>query len=156
MAAIALVAITALAANLNVFHVNPSHYPSTPLDMDTGDVLGDMYFDLRSVVQPIECAHPDNRTARDCDNQEVVASDLVITKLVLDVKMPFGTYGRCNICVNGTDHHGNNSCVNGKYWCMCGGYDPHSSSQCGPEVGMENITEHMAQTVPEPQRKILS
>ena len=71
--------------DLTVFHVNPAHYPAAPLNMDTGDALGDLYFDLRSVVTPIECAHPSPETGRDCDNQEVVANDLVITKLVLSV-----------------------------------------------------------------------
>lgn len=111
----------------------------------TGDALGDMYFDMRSVATPMECAHPDPESAHDCDNQEVTAPDLVITKLVLDVKGKGpvdGDYGRCNICVNGTDHHGNNSCIDGVYWCLCGDY--HASKQCGPDVGLENITESMS------------
>ena len=128
--------------NLTVFHVNPSTYAPAPLNMDTGDALGDMYFDLRSVGLPIECAHPSPETGRDCDNQEVVANDLVVTKLVLDVNLPYGDYGRCNICVNGTDHHGNNSCVNGVYWCSCGGYSS-KPKQCGPAVGKEDLVSHM-------------
>ena len=127
--------------DLTVFHVNPAHYPAAPLNMDTGDALGDLYFDLRSVVTPIECAHPSPETGRDCDNQEVVANDLVITKLVLSVT-EFGEYGRCNICVNGTDHHGNNSCTNGAYWCSCGDYG--KSEQCGPAVGRMNLTDQYA------------
>ena len=79
-----------LATDLTVFHVNPASYPAAPINMDTGDALGDMYFDLRSLATPIECAHPTPQTARDCDNEEVVANDLVVTKLVLDVNLPFG------------------------------------------------------------------
>ena len=130
-----------MGTDLTVFHVNPASYPAAPINMDTGDALGDLYFDLRAVVLPIECLHPSERTSHDCDNQEVVADDLVITKLVLDVKEPFGEYGRCNICVNGTDHHGNNSCVNGVYWCSCGSYG-HEAKQCGPKVGYEDLKTH--------------
>jgi len=104
-----------------------------------------MYFDMRSVATPMECAHPTPESAHDCDNVEVTSPDLVVTKLVLSVKGQGpvdGDYGRCNICVNGTDHHGNNSCADGVYWCMCGDY--HSSKQCGPSVGLENITESMS------------
>ena len=89
--------------NVTVFHVNPASYAPVPLNMNTGDALGDMYFDIRSVGLPLECASGDPTTAHDCDNAEVVSNDLVITKLTLQVRLPFGDYGRCNICVNGTD-----------------------------------------------------
>merc|ERR1711998_229672 len=126
---------------LTVYHVNPIIYGAPPVNMDTGDALGDMYFDLRSVSLPIECAHPSPITAHDCDNQEVVANDLVINKLVLEVdKRKFGEYGRCNICVNGTDHHGNNSCTNGVYSCVCGDY--YRSRPCNGSFGVENLTSH--------------
>ena len=49
-----------------------------------------MYFDLRGVVTPLECAHPSPSTAHDCDNPEVVSPDLVITKLKLEVGLSFG------------------------------------------------------------------
>ena len=42
-----------------------------------------------------------------------------------------------NVCVNGTREGGNHSCVDGVYWCKCG-FPLH---QCGPAVGMENVTE---------------
>ena len=42
-------------------------------------------------------------------------SSQVINKLILEVdSRKYGAYGFCNICVNGTDHHGNNSCTNGQ------------------------------------------
>jgi hypothetical protein len=125
--------------NLTIFHVNPSTFPAVPINMDTADLLGDAYFDLRSVGIPIECQHPSSE-ARDCNNSEVVGDDLVITKLILEVDPNFGPYGRCNICVNGSDHHGNNSCVDGVYDCICS----PGISPCGPAVGYENITEHQA------------
>ena len=78
-----------------------------------------MYFDMRSKALPIECA--DDPTSMDCTNPEVTANDLVITKLILEVDTEKYTkaYGRCNICVNHTDHHGNNNCTNGEYTCAC-------------------------------------
>ena len=92
--------------------------------MNTGDAEGDLYFDLRSVYMPLECAHPSPYTAvrdlslcrdgrrfffsqrrplpvllqHDCDNIEVTAPDLAITKLVLEVDSRWSDYGRCNIC----------------------------------------------------------
>jgi hypothetical protein len=66
----------------------------------------DMYFDMRSKALPIECAQ--DPTSLDCTNPEVTANDLVITKLILEVDTDsYSTnYGRCNVCVNHTDHHG--------------------------------------------------
>lgn len=59
--------------------------------MNTADILGDMYFDLRSKALPIECASNDPNKGRDCDNAEVANnSALVITKLVLEVNPDFG------------------------------------------------------------------
>jgi hypothetical protein len=95
----------AYAVNITIYHVNAATYGAAPVNMNTGDALGDMYFDLRSVDIALECAHPSASTAHDCDNQEVVATDLAITKLVLEVDSRYGGYGRCNVCVNGTDHH---------------------------------------------------
>ena len=87
---------------LTVYHVNPRSYSPTPLNMDTGDDVGDMYFDMRTKALPLECAAKPK--SADCSNAEVVADDLVVTKLTLDVRLPFGSYGMCNVCVNGTDH----------------------------------------------------
>jgi hypothetical protein len=89
-------------ANLTIFHVNPSSYSAAPINMDTGDARGDMYFDFRSVLVPVECV-PGVPHGHDCDNTEVVANDLVVTKLALEVDTAFGPYGACNICVNGSE-----------------------------------------------------
>eukprot|EP00037_Helgoeca_nana_P017311 m.163931 g.163931 ORF g.163931 m.163931 type:complete len:310 (-) comp23933_c0_seq4:143-1072(-) len=129
------------AVNITVFHVNPEEYGVAPINMNTADALGDMYFDLRTKGLPIECASGDPAAARDCDNAEVANnSALVITKLIVEIDSRTGDYGRCNICVNGTDNHGNNSCTNGVYDCTCGGFGP--PEPCGQAVGVENITEH--------------
>ena len=48
-------------ANITVFHINEVSFGAAPLNMNTGDALGDMYFDLRSKALAIECQ------ARRCD-----------------------------------------------------------------------------------------
>jgi hypothetical protein len=45
------------AINISVFHVNPATYGVAPINMNTADLLGDMYFDMRSKALPIECAN---------------------------------------------------------------------------------------------------
>jgi len=129
------------AQNITVYHVNPTTFGHTPINMDTGDALGDLYFDLRSVDLPIECAKPDANPT-DCQNQEVVAKNLGITRLTLEVDSRFyGEYARCNICVNGSDHHGHNNCTDGEYICGCGGF--RTPEPCDERyVGKEDLTEH--------------
>jgi hypothetical protein len=124
---------------VEVYHINPAQYGAAPINMNTGDVLGDMYFDLRSKALSIECSDAKNaaRNAHTCANAEVASPDLVMTALELAVQTPFGAYGRCNICVNHTDHHGNNSCTNGVYDCTgCGDCE---------SVGRWNITQIFGQ-----------
>eukprot|EP00658_Telonema_sp_P-2_P048187 TRINITY_DN3666_c0_g2_i3.p1 TRINITY_DN3666_c0_g2~~TRINITY_DN3666_c0_g2_i3.p1 ORF type:complete len:185 (-),score=41.19 TRINITY_DN3666_c0_g2_i3:674-1228(-) len=127
--------------NITVYHVNQATYGAAPVNMDTGDALGDMYFDFRSVDLPMECAKPSPSTQHDCENAEVTSDNLVITKLVLTVDNRFGEYGRCNVCVNGTDHHGHNNCTDGQYLCSCGERGK-PLEECGAAVGQENVTEH--------------
>eukprot|EP00911_Craspedida_sp_UC1_P002156 UC1_evm4s1656 len=109
--------------------------------MNTADILGDMYFDLRGVSVPLECAHPNAHSAHDCDNPEVIDPNLIIAEVTLTVDNRFGNYGRCNLCVNGTDHHGNNSCTSGDYWCSCGDYT--HTAPCGRAVGQQNLSAWM-------------
>jgi hypothetical protein len=42
------------AKNVTVYHVNPVVYGVAPVNMNTADLLGDMYFDLRTKALPIE------------------------------------------------------------------------------------------------------
>ena len=134
--------VPANAINITVYHVNPAQYGVAPVNMDTGDALGDAFFDLRSVSTPLECAviTPDND--HDCKNAEVTSPNLVITKLVLEIDRQTGEYGRCNICVNGTDNHGNNNCTNGDYVCSCG--DFHHAAPCGAAVGKSDLATRYA------------
>jgi hypothetical protein len=134
------------ATELTVFHVNEASFPVAPVNMNTGNANGDAYFDFRSVDLPIECANVTKENAHDCKNAELVGKDIVITKLILEVDShSFGTYGYCNLCVNGSDHipGSNISCTDGKYNCICGA-KPHSLEPpyvpCGPSVGMANLS----------------
>ncbi len=129
------------ATKITVFHVNPVTYGAAPINMDTADELGDMYFDMRGVMTPIECAQNSSATAHDCDNGEVVSDDLVITKLRLEVDSRWGDYARCNICINGSDHHGHDNCTDGEYICGCGSF--YQPGPCTPPVGRWNLTERM-------------
>lgn len=127
-----------------VYHVNPLHEGVLPLNMDTADLNGDMFFDLRSKVESIECS-PANRHSShssDCSNGEVVDTDLVVTKLTLEVRGGVGEYGRCNICLkSGVDPFTGLSCTPGEYFCTCGSYyRPHACNN-DTTVGVENITE---------------
>jgi len=107
--------------NITVYHINPSTFGDVPVNENTGDLHGDMYFYLRSTLTPMECRTPSPSTAKDCANAEVVATDLIVRELVLEVDDRFTNYALCNVCVNGSDHHGNNHCKDGSYTCTCRG-----------------------------------
>lgn len=113
------------ATNITVFHVNPLEQGPIPLNMDTGDVRGDLYFVMRSVGRPIECAK--NPTAEDCIDAEVVSPTLVATKLLVEVNPDYGGYGMCNIC--SPKFHPIN-CTMGKYFCM----GKYNSTRVGTET----------------------
>ena len=92
-------------AELDVYHVNPPSFSDTPLDMNTGDDAGDMFFNLQSTFAPILCRNRSSPLAASltCKNAETNAPDLVVTKLRLAVDRRFGGYQLCNICVDGHD-----------------------------------------------------
>ncbi len=49
-------------ATINVFHINPSHYGAAPINMNTGDVRGDMYCELTRWIVRCICAEADGCT----------------------------------------------------------------------------------------------
>jgi len=89
------------AKNITVYHVNPASFSAAPLNMNTADLNGDMYFDLRTRGLPLECGIWRNLSfwsQLDCDNPEVAnVSDLAITKLVLEVDTRWADYANCNL-----------------------------------------------------------
>eukprot|EP00750_Incisomonas_marina_P019263 INCI3269.2.p1 GENE.INCI3269.2~~INCI3269.2.p1 ORF type:complete len:464 (-),score=57.28 INCI3269.2:404-1627(-) len=109
------------AVNLTVYHINPLSALAdggSPIDMDTADPAGDFYFDmLEEYVYPLECPHGSDSPGAVCQNREVAAPDLVVTKLTLAAAQPFGSYARCNLCVNHTDHY-HHTCEDGTYFCF--------------------------------------
>lgn len=90
------------AENITVYHINPHHYGPNPINMDTGDAAGDMFFDLYiAIINPLVC--PDGaRSGHHCSNPEAAGPDLVVNELVLEVDRRYSIYARCNIGVNGT------------------------------------------------------
>lgn len=89
------------ATNLTLYHVNELSYPTEPVNMNTADIDGDMYFDLRSRGIPLECGIWRNESwwsHFDCSNPEVAnVSKLAVTKLVVEVDMRWGDYADCNV-----------------------------------------------------------
>uniref|UniRef100_A0A7S4BPT5 Uncharacterized protein n=1 Tax=Chrysotila carterae TaxID=13221 RepID=A0A7S4BPT5_CHRCT len=120
-------AVDPLSKTITVFHVNPLREGVIPVNMDTADLRGDMFFDVHSKTLPIQCAVPPPSiySRIDCSNPEVVASDLVITKLQLNMRPSdsFGEYGRCNLCnATGVDPFSRLPCTPHEYFCTCGTY----------------------------------
>ena len=76
------------ATNITVYHANEHRFGAIPLNMDTGDSVGDLYFAMREIQLPIQCAHEPE--SEDCANVEASGNDLVVTKLTLEVRKPFG------------------------------------------------------------------
>lgn len=127
------------ARNITVFHVNSFDDGIVPIDMDTSNLAGEIYFDLRTVVLPIECDSP-NAWVGDCDNEEIVGADTVISKLTLEVDSRFGEYGRCNFCGNGTDPFSGLPCPAGEYFCTCGDYqNPYQCNETA--VGEQKLAQ---------------
>ena len=142
------------AKNITLYHVNERNYSTKPIDMNTADINGDMYFDLRSRGLPLECGPWINESfwsRLDCSNPEVAdVSKLAITKLVLEVDTRFGDYADCNVdpdtgvyscaCENVPDNctaltpHGKRKCehANGCDW-------DDADQRCEP-YGCPNIT----------------
>eukprot|EP00756_Hemistasia_phaeocysticola_P001850 Hpha_TRINITY_DN11283_c0_g1::TRINITY_DN11283_c0_g1_i2::g.167461::m.167461 len=89
------------AVNITVYHINPLHEGPIPINMDTGDLVGDLYFDVQNMDLPLKCAQTPNST--DCHNQELTDHDLVVNKVTLEVEDDYSTYAMCNIGKNGTD-----------------------------------------------------
>lgn len=74
------------AVNITVYHVNPHKYGAIPVNMDTGDATGDLFFDLFEVMMsPLECASGQKTPGHSCSNPEANGKDLMVNKLTLEV-----------------------------------------------------------------------
>ena len=140
----AATSVKSLMLNLTVYHVNPAHEGSMPINMDTADLRGDMMFDLQSKTLPLECVSEFADPA-DCSNGENIDADLVVSKMQLMLQRPsFGTYAKCNICLpSGVDPLSHLPCEPEKYFCTCNHHDDPWGHPyiCNNEtaVGMEEI-----------------
>jgi len=128
------------AQNITVYHVNPAKDGAIPLNMDTGNAPGDLFFDLLEVIiYPLNCPNG-KASGHQCGNPEA-SGDLNVNKLTLEVDTRYSGYAKCNICVNGTDGRGH-SCPSGEYFCYCstGGY-PGRDVPCNKTIGRENLVD---------------
>merc|ERR1719321_1296303 len=75
------------AKNLTVYHLNPASAGAVPINMDTGDARGDLFFYLGQFLLPMECANAskEGRAHFDCDNPERVDPNLVVTKVEMQI-----------------------------------------------------------------------
>jgi len=107
------------ALDLTVYHVHPANVSSVPVDMDTGDLYGDLFFFLDEFLLPLQCADPSYFFDKfECQNPEHRKGDLVATQVHLQVDSRFGNYAGCNLCT-GIDPFTRKPCKKGTYICDC-------------------------------------
>lgn len=129
------------AKNITIYHVNPHQLGAKPVNMDSGDAPGDMFFDFHNVIiMPLRCPHG-AQSGHGCSNPEAVAPNLVVNKVNLEIDSRFSEYARCNIGVNGTDGHGH-QCKEGTYCCYCQGTSRSETVNCNNTLGHENVKEY--------------
>jgi|GEM_PF-4857334 len=143
------------ATNITVYHVSPLQYGALPINMDSGDATGDMFYDLFEViVYPLACP---NGTAtksppefHGCENPEAEVSEhLMVNKLTLEVDALYSDYAKCNIGrENNTDGHGH-PCPHNMYCCFCDNpTDPHGPSiPCQDTVGRMSVYERFNSSI---------
>lgn len=133
------------ATNITVFHVNEHKYGAIPLNMDTGDAVGDMFFDMIEVIGvPLFCPNGSNTShegpsPNPCVNPEAVGENLVVNKLTLEVDSRFSGYAACNVGINGSDgfHH---PCKTDTYCCFCSTHSwPPRTVPCNSTVGHQSL-----------------
>ena len=146
------IATASVATNVTLYHINPLSYPTAPVDMDLGDVAGDLLFEFTQILKKFACRDRDEHPVRNdtpapnsnaCINTETQGKDLGVTKVVLSLsEQSYGPYATCNICVNGTSplNH-SHACAKGEYVCDCktDAY-PTQKVPCTASVGRENTT----------------
>lgn len=133
------------AKNITVYHVNEHKFGPIPLNMDTGDALGDMFFDMFEVIiQPLICQNGSNHSfgPNPCTNQEAAGKDLMVNKLTLEVDSRFSGYAMCNVGLNGTDPF-NHTCPTDTYCCFCN--VNREVVPCNATLGFENIYNSFSQ-----------
>jgi len=129
----------AFATNITVYHVNEHKFGAIPVNMDTGDATGDMFFDmLEVIIAPLKCqnASKPSHGPDPCINPEATGADLMVNKLTLEVDSRYSAYAACNVGVNGTDAFGH-KCKTDTYCCFCSFMS--SKPECKATPGYENV-----------------
>ena len=92
-------------STITVYHVNQRNY-SGLVNMNSADLRGDLFFDLRSKALPLECGPWRNHSfwsGFECSDSEVTAPNLAITMLQLEIDNRTTEYNDCNgVCVLAT------------------------------------------------------
>ena len=135
-----------------MYHVNPKRFGPIPINMDTADAAGDLFFEMmESLIAPLECSDParDPRSHFACDNPEADDPTDVINKLTVEVTGGYSEYALCNIGRNG-DGIGN-ACKDDTYCCFCFDFNrshwkghhhwPPPTTPCNATVGKANVYE---------------
>ena len=83
------------AVNLTLYHVNEANY-SGLANMNSGDVSGDASFMLRAAGLPWLCSNTSGQRddTYDCQDIEQSASDLVVSKVIVEVRDKKGKKGK--------------------------------------------------------------
>eukprot|EP00669_Euglena_mutabilis_P005178 TRINITY_DN16564_c0_g1_i1.p1 TRINITY_DN16564_c0_g1~~TRINITY_DN16564_c0_g1_i1.p1 ORF type:complete len:309 (+),score=36.90 TRINITY_DN16564_c0_g1_i1:28-954(+) len=134
------------AVNLTLYHIGPEWYPVLPTNQDTADWRGHVTFSFLSSLEHYDCSL--NSTSEWCKNPEIFtpSSQLVATRLILEVDPQFETYGQCNMCIQGhVFNHPDCPCRKGAYVCSCveesnGCAGVGGNIGCGSGVGRETLT----------------
>lgn len=134
------------AKNITIYHVNEHKFGAIPVNMDTGDAVGDMFFDMLEVIAyPLVCENgtkPSKFGPNPCENPEAGGKDLMVNKLTLEVDSRFSGYAACNVCLNGTDKFSGKPCETGTYFCDCYSHGfPPKAETCNSTVGYQELLE---------------
>ena len=134
------------AKNITVFHVNEHKFGAIPVNMDTADALGDMFFDMLEVIMyPLSCPNGTDTSfpkgfLNPCTNPEAEGADLRVNKVMLEVDGRYSGYAACNVGVNNSDPFGG-SCKTDTYCCDCltGSWLHPKKLPCNATLGYENL-----------------
>ena len=143
------------AKNITVYHVNELRFGAIPVNMDTGNALGDMFFDMLEVIMhPLACPNGTHTVTpayypNPCLNPEAVGADLRVNKLTLEVDSRYSGYAACNVGVNNSDPFGG-ACRSDTYCCDC--FDApsrlrHKKVPCNATLGFENLFESFGKLI---------
>eukprot|EP01049_Picozoa_sp_SAG25_P001325 SAG25_NODE_57_length_18482_cov_39.198063_8_plen_310_part_00 len=78
-------------------------------NQDTGNVRGDSYFVLRSLILPVECASKGPKY--DCQNPEANSTQNVVSRHTVTVDTRYGTYASCTVGRDGYQCAGSGTSV---------------------------------------------